>query len=662
MEEGFVDFTKDVEEEKEFKSKIVNLPISEEEKTEIDVKLLALEKDKKNKFLESLKFVGDINNFPEDKKFIDSLYSFAESAKKDVKEIDKREQVELPGNGILMSDFSDTVADKLKNEDELFFRNDLREVVEITESGFNIIQPNRFITVAEKYFKPLSTVRRKDGGSFLIEKSMNQQTASIVLSSPNFQDNIKPIKRIFSVPMPIIYNNELTFPKRGYDERFNSWTDLKAPKIKTNIKLNEAKEIFKKIFGEFCFQTKQDYTNAIAGLITPFLRGLFTAFNVRTPMFCYMANRERAGKDYCAGITGLLLDGYNSEEPPISSGEKGASGMNDELRKKLVSALISGKKRFHSANNKGRLNNAVLEGFLTSTTYTDRILGKNETPIFDNEIDFSISGNMGMTFTADLANRSRIINLFLDIEDANQRKFKNPNLHKWVIDNRGYIISCIFSLINNWVEKGKPSGSVPFASFPEWADICGGIMESAKLGNPCIRENINQGVSLDEETDEMKSLFEYAARTIPDKWISKEDIKNMISESDEGFFSWIDWSNKSHQTIFGQKLNKFVGRILSNIRLVVKDKKQRTQRWKYKFTVEKKEFLNIEENPENKIKDLIMLMLEENKDRMIDSNKIFNIIKSNGYEYGEKSLKEMLKELKKGGLIFEPKENSYQLM
>jgi len=31
-------------------------------------------------------------------------------------------------------------------------------------------------------------------------------------------------------------------------------------------------------------------------------------------------------------------------------------------------------------------------------------------------------------------------------------------------------------------------GSVPFASFPQWAKICGGIMESAGYDNPCEQD------------------------------------------------------------------------------------------------------------------------------------------------------------------------------
>lgn len=516
-----------------------------------------------------------------------------------------RTSIELPGDNVLISDFSKKLGGVMKNKMELFFREDIGEVVEIKKDSFEILKPQRFVTLAERYIKPW-TYRMTMNGKMIVTKSMTQQTANIVLSSPLFQGSIPKIKRFFDVPIPIIYDGKLTFPKRGYDERFNSWLNTNSPEI-CEVSLSEAKRVIYNIYKEFCFQDKQDYVNAIAGLLTPFLRGLFTSFNVRTPMFCYMANRERAGKDYCAGITGITLEGYSLQEPPISSGERGNSGNNDELRKKIVSALISGKRRLHFANNKGLLNNAVLEGFLTSEVFSDRILGKNDSPNFDNEIDVSISGNIGMNFTPDLANRCRIINLFLDIEDANERSFENPNLHKWVHENRGLIISSIFTLIKNWYDKKCPKGSVTFTSFPEWAEICGGIMECAGFGNPCVKDKkMEESIGLDQETDEMKLLFESIYEKYPDRWMSKSDIKSII-ESDNSIMPYFDMNDRSHQTKLGMKIDKFVGRILSDIRLIVENKFVRASRRKYKFTKEKmtidKKLIFGEEFVENDIKD-----------------------------------------------------------
>jgi hypothetical protein len=498
-----------------------------------------------------------------------------------------RKRVELPGNGVYVSTFASDLVKGLKTTGEMFFRDDLRAVVEITDKGFEIIKPNRFITLVERHYKPWYKFFQKSGDYLEMNKSMTNQMAATVLVSPQFQDKLPKIKRIFTVPIPVEYEGELTFPIKGYDKRFNSWLYHNSPKIDDRIGVEDAKEIIRNIYSEFCFQEEQDYINALAGLITPFLRGLYSSWNVRSPNFVYTANRERAGKDYCANITGLVLEGEKNEQPPISSGEYKTSGSNDEIRKKLFTAMMFGKKRFHSSNNRGRINNAVYESIITAESYTDRVLGSNDMKSIDNEMDYSLSGNVGMTMTPDLMNRSRFVRLFLDIEDANSRKFKNPNLHKWVLENRELIISAIYSLIKNWYENGKPKGSVAFASYPEWAEICGGIMEAADLGNPCKKIG-DMDISMDDETDEMKQLFEFVHEKKPGDFMDKKQIKELIENED--LFSYFDFDKKSDQTKFGKKLNKYVGRVLSDIRLIVKDKSVRTQRWEYKFIREKSNF------------------------------------------------------------------------
>ena len=301
------------------------------------------------------------------------------TAKEVVKNIIKSDkiEIELSGNGKLISTLSNELGDKFKDTNDLYFKENLGEIVEINNKEFSILKPNRFITLVEKYFNPCRITFNKKS-EVKTYCSMNSQTSNVVLASSNFQNKMKKINRIFSIPIPIIYKNELTFAKEGYDERFKSWLPFDSPKINETLTLKEAIKNLKYIYSEFCFQDKQDFINAIAGLITPALRGLFSDFNVRVPLFVYLANRERAGKDYCAGINGIVYEGFDCRESAISTGEKYSSNSTSELRKKLTSSLIAGKKRLHFENNKGLLNNAILEGFITQRFYSDRLLGLNK--------------------------------------------------------------------------------------------------------------------------------------------------------------------------------------------------------------------------------------------------------------------------------------------
>lgn len=507
-----------------------------------------------------------------------------------------RKAIQLPNDGKLVSQFASELARVLRRENIFFYRAESKEIVEIGKikhpngcveySGFIPVDANRFVTIIERYFRPWAKVYTKIG-SMDVTKSMSQTVANTVMVSDNFRDTMPLITKIFTVPMPILYNNTLTFPSRGYDKRFGSFLAHNAPEISNqHLPLEEAKKIIEFIYSGFCYQSEQDKINDIASLLTPFVRGLYVRSTCRTPLFVRKANRERAGKDYDEGVRSILYEGVALEEPPIANNEHSASGHNDELRKKIMSTLLAGRKKIHFSNNKGLINNAVFESILTAEHFSDRKLGSNTTLSFPNELEFSISGNIGMGMTPDLINRSRVINLFLDVEDANSRTFPTADLHGWVLANRSLILSALFAMVREWVNKGMICGSVPFTSYPEWARVVGGIMECCGYGSPCNPDKELLGIAADSETSDMKSLFELCYFKKPDTWMTKKEIHDLIINSDENLFPYIDWDKKADQTKFALKFNRFVGRVLSDIRLVVKDRNARPARWEFMFCKE----------------------------------------------------------------------------
>ena len=504
-------------------------------------------------------------------------------------------EITLPNEGKSVSTFAEEVSDLIKNKEILFFRPNSYDIVEVGKikieneedksfTGFINITPKRFITLLERYANiGIEKWSDKYKEWEFKEKSLGSEKAGITLASQIVQEALLQITRIFTAPIPIIYKGELTFPKKGYDRRFSSWMGDDVPQISQYMELKEAKDIIYKIFKEFCFKSKQDYTNAIAALLTPYLRGLFSNFNVRTPVFFYVGNRERVGKDYLAGVNGIIHEGQALQEPPISTGER-SGNENEELRKKITSVMIAGRKRIHFSNNKGFINNAVFEGLVTSEVHSDRKLGGNEIITLNNEMDFSLSGNVGVTYTPDFANRCIFINLFYPDEDINARKFEKPDLHLWVKENRDKILSALFTLIQNWIDKKSIPGTLPFTSFPEWSKICGGIMEAAKFGNPCKTDEHLLDIGGDRETTQMKQLFEKCYELNPDKWLSKNNIMTILADYD--IFNYFDLSIRADQTRFGLILPKFIGRSFSEISLSVDDITKRTARQRYMFSKE----------------------------------------------------------------------------
>ena len=232
------------------------------------------------------------------------------------------------------------------------------------------------------------------------------------------------------------------------------------------------------LFSDFCFADEQAKTNAIAKLLTPFCKGLM-GWGSKVPFWLFEANRERIGKDYLCELIQIVHEGRASSHPAFESDE--------ELRKKITSALRSGARRMHFGNVRGHVNSKALEQAITSKYWEDRILGVNENRIFPNEIEFSMSANVGASWPADLDLRMVKIKLFMSEENPNARQFKHTDLHKWAKKRRGSILSILFAMVQRWDQAGRPDGPTSFASFPEWAKVIGGIMHACNLGDPCIQ-------------------------------------------------------------------------------------------------------------------------------------------------------------------------------
>lgn len=511
--------------------------------------------------------------------------------------------IELPKDGKLISHFASEIGDAFSDQHILFYRPAEKCVVRLDRIpfekggrkkviGFREVSKEDFITFVERYFEPGIEVHflNKNTGEWDAvwkSKSMKADVANITLCSEHFKEKLPLINDIFQVPYPFIHNGSLTFPKVGYDSALMSWLPEDAPTIDTSMTLDEAKEILNLIFKEFCWKSEQDKTNAIAALLSPFLRGLMPRRTCRMPLFFYKANRERAGKDYCADITGIVYEGIANDDPPLSNGEK-YDNHDEEFRKKLLSIFKTGRTRIHLSNNRGFLSSSVLEMIATAENFQDRQLGGNIQLTFPNTLDISLSANTGITYTPDLANRCVFINLFLALEDPNKRCFVNPDLHGYVKEHRSDILSALYALVANWAEMGMPKGSLPFASFPDWARVCGGIMEVANLGNPCLPNDDAASIGGDTETRDMKRLFELANDKFGEDFIFKKQLMDEITNPNpenpfNELFSWMNWSEEGTRKRWAILFQKFVGRVFSNIMLKEQGADQRAARRQYQF-------------------------------------------------------------------------------
>jgi len=336
---------------------------------------------------------------------------------------ESKTRIHLPNSdGQTQSSFASEVGEALKDKNFWFIR--WGEVIEITEIklnskkifGFKSVTPERAVTELERYieFGKLNNKGKEEAAEFS-PKSITPGTARILLASEGLKSQLPVVERLLPVPIPILREGIITWPKTGYDPENKTFLLEGFPEINP-LPLDEAKAVILKMFSEYCFESKQDLTHAIAAIFTPYCRGLFPRWNCRGPFFIYEANRERAGKDHLAANTQLIYVGEAIESPPLNNN-------TEEIRKRITSALIGGAQLIHFANCKGNLRNQVIEAVITAENWEDRLLGGNKEVKLCNELQLSLSANTGFTYSPDLANRSRIIKLFYGDEHANSRVF-----------------------------------------------------------------------------------------------------------------------------------------------------------------------------------------------------------------------------------------------
>jgi hypothetical protein len=530
--------------------------------------------------------INHVDNFIDAKKQLCEKFGI-----KDTFVVDKKQAAAIIGNGRPMQklpcknytieQFSADIAQYFKGDEKVFFKPDEDNIVEIKKFedkllkreiiGFRVVDTKRLLNIIEKKVNTyiIEYVKKEE---VEVRQSPSKLHIELLSANEDFVGALYPIKRFLSYPIPFIDSTgELIIPRHQpgkgyYDDRFQAYFTSECPELKL-MSVSEAKFLLNDMLSEFCFRDEQDRIMALGYIITPMCRGLYRKPTSRTPIFIIQANRERAGKDFLAGIRGILYEGQAIDDTPIVTGEKSESN-NEELRKKLTSALKIGRRLFHSSNNRGFLNNATLEQFSTSEVWRDRELGRNTQLELSNEVDISLSANVGLTYTPDLHHRSRPINLFYSEENPNERAFKRTDLHGYVLSNRALLLSAIYTLINVWVTAGKPSSKTLFTSFPEWARVVGGIMQLNEMGDPCINiDDVNIGG--DKETQSMKEfcgfmgLYQLNDVEQPQGYtISK--LRSIVTEAQsrediEGFSHW-DLSARPDQVKFGNLIRRFVGR------------------------------------------------------------------------------------------------------
>ncbi len=275
---------------------------------------------------------------------------------------------------------------------------------------------------------------------------------------------------------PVLRANGSVLSVRGYDAATGLFyappSGLDVPPMPdpvTEADVAVARSLLEEVIEDFPFVDQCNRANALALILTPFLR---PAIDGPVPMTIIDAPTKGTGKTLLAETAASITTG---------KGELlGAPVKEEEWQKLITSNLAAGVTHMIFDNLRGEIRSAALERALTAQHWSDRILGVSKLVRIPQRAIWIATANNAV-IGGDLARRCIWVRLDAKMSRPwTGRSFHKPDLLKWVAENRGVLQVAALTLARSWYLAGCPKPSVePLGKFEAWTRIVGGVLEHA---------------------------------------------------------------------------------------------------------------------------------------------------------------------------------------
>lgn len=379
----------------------------------------------------------------------------------------------LPSGGVTISESARAIFTKLAPAHTLFFRGG--QLVELMDLGgvssLEIVKPDAFRSRAERAGMLMAWRSGANGDPVLKPGKMSRDDAAAILASLEAREILPPIASVLRCPVLVEgEDGEPVVLGRGYHPEQGGLliVDGEAP---PGVPVGEAARSLRWLIEEVDFQSEGDRSRALAAFITPALRmGGHLPGNV--PIDVAEADRSQAGKGYRQSLVCALY----GESAYFVTSRNGGVGSVDES---FAAALVAGRPFISLDNFRGKLDSQTLESFMTCPgLFGARVPHRGEVLVDPSRFMLQMSSN-GLEATRDLVNRASICRI------RKKTGFAYRDTVGELKARQSYFLGCVFSIISEWIDQGKPRSKETRHDFREWCQtldwIVQRILESAPL-------------------------------------------------------------------------------------------------------------------------------------------------------------------------------------
>jgi hypothetical protein len=378
----------------------------------------------------------------------------------------------------------------------------------------------------------------------------------------------------------------------GYDPDTGLYLDTNGiafPPVANGLTVDHARTAIghlQEAISDFPFAEPWHFSAALAAMLSLVCR--FTILG-NVPLFALRANTRGSGKSLLADVISIIGSGRAAPRwPQVTEDE--------EERKRLLTVALAGYAVIHIDNVAKPLGSPALDLALTAPSFSDRVLGKNDSREAPLSMVWLASGN-NMQFTGDTARRIVPIDLDPRMEKPEERTgFQHDPLTPWIQRERPRLTVAALTIVKAYFEAGCPAqGVTPMGSFEQWSD---GIRQALIWAGEADPNEGRKGIEAESDPhyERLATLLETWAQCYPrnDAWTLaqvKGDIEtrgalphqppnewNALQEALGAFDDKYD--GKSLNTrVLGDAFRMFQGRTIAGRRFVAAGVSHHAQRW-----------------------------------------------------------------------------------
>jgi hypothetical protein len=301
---------------------------------------------------------------------------------------------------------------------------------------------------------------------------------SDVLNRHNF-DGLPELIGIVTTPIMNLQTGNINFQSH-YDPvaqmYFGRIPSLQIPQIPENPTPEDvlcAVNLLKESIVDFPFVKEVDRINALASIITATIRPSIPG---NVPIYIIDKPAPGTGAGLLCDTISIIVTGELARAMTLSK-----TG-DEEWKKVITSVLRSGNLLSIIDNIEDKVSLPSLSSLVTCGLYSDRILATNQMFTSPHRNVWILNGN-NVQIGGDLGRRSYMSRMDANLKQPWLRDGFTHDQIPWVTENRGRILSAIFTVVRSWVRAGAIPATTdipPMGSFEQWRSIIGGIMQHIK--------------------------------------------------------------------------------------------------------------------------------------------------------------------------------------